>query len=509
MPAATKDKQRTETIETLRYLQKNPEKPKKKDAFNDVNVINDEKAKTIVLPGQMEPLEAVKWLTAFNDQQNTKIAVSIGVEGAFPLDGLVNFYRVLKEVYGWTCLVPTPGFFGDNPPVLLEVPISNEETVQVHWGSVSIPGVSGRLQTGVVGDGNRICFALQGEIRRRDEKAIKGLMELVRQSCRENSIYRGKAVRVNFRDEQGNIKSFNITDAPKFMDVSKVDPEQLIFPHDTQHLFASTMLTPIKFSDRCREVGIPLKRGILLEGPFGVGKTLAATVAAKVCEDNDWTFIYLEDCRDLDKGLAMAKMYAPAMLFAEDIDRAMGGDRTADLDRILNILDGVNTKSSEIITVLTTNNVEVINQAMVRPGRIDSVIPVRAPDMQAAIRLVRRYGNSMENVRVEATDEQLKEAIKPILGNNAAVIREAVERSKLTAIQNEAGEDDCLVINASDISMAAQTMSHHLKLLNAAPEVKPHAMEVFGNAVGRQISRTMAASQHLDGAEDALEVAVG
>lgn len=509
MPVTT-TKKKNEVIDTLRHLQKNPPKPKKEEKFNDVAVINDTSAKTITLPGLMEPLEGAEWLKKYNDQQNTKVSINIPVDGAFPLDGLVAFYRVLKEVYGWTCLVPTQGFFGEDiPPVLLEVPISHEETVQVHWGAVAIPGVLGKLQTGVSQDGQRVVFCLKGEIRRRDEKVIKGLMELVRAEVRESSIYRGKAIRVNFRDEQGNVKEFRIQDAPKYMDVTQVDPEQLIFPRDTQHMFETTMLAPVQYSERCRQVGIPLKRGILLEGPFGVGKTLAAQVAAHVCEQNGWTFIYLEDCRDLDRGLYMANMYAPAMLFAEDIDRATGTERNSDLDRILNILDGVNTKNSEIITVLTTNNVDVINQAMVRPGRIDSVIPVRAPDIEAAIRLVRRYGNEMEAVRVDATDEALGLALGPIIGNNAAVIREAVERAKLTAICHELDSDGCLVIEAQDISMAAQTMHHHLKLLNKEDEPKMHCMELFGYGVGTQVAKALAQSAHIPGADKTAEVVNG
>lgn len=502
MPATATEKKKI--IDNLRHLQEKPVEKPKKDEFRDVNVINDEKAKTIVLPGRMTPREGMKWLEKFDDQQNTKVGLYIPIEGAFPLDGLVNFYRVLKEVYGWTCLVPTPGFFGDTPPTLLEVQVGFNEFTQVHWGNVAIPGVSGSLETTVKTEDNRAFFALSGEVRRRDEATIKGLMELVRDKVRTDSIYRGQPVRVNFRDSSGKVKKFDILDAPKFMDVSKTDPEQLIFPAETQQLFEGTLLTPVKFADRCRALSIPLKRGILLEGPYGVGKTLCAAVAAKTCKDNGWTFIYVEDCRDLDRGLAMAEMYAPAMLFAEDIDRALGKERDSDLDRILNILDGVNTKSSEIITVLTTNNVDIINQAMVRPGRIDSVIPVRAPDEQAAIRLIRQYGAGT----VHATDRELGDAVHPILGNNAAVIREAVERAKLFAVERDL-EDGDIRIEATDISRASQTMRHHLDILNRKPEIKPHAMEIFGAAMGKQLGRTLSASRHIEGAEEAIEVTNG
>lgn len=488
MPTATKDTKDSKkalAVE-LRHLRDTAGKETKqaKDQFTDVNVQNDEKAKTITLPGKMQPLEAVKWLKKFDEQQNTEVNLYIPIEGSFPLDGLVNFYRVLKDVYGWTCLVPTPGFFGDTPPTLLDVPVGPGKFTQVHWGNVAIPGVSGHLTTAVKQDGNRVCLAVSGTIKRKDEQTVKRLMEAVRLEMREHSIYRKQAITVSFRDDNGKVKDFNILDSPKYMDLSQVDVEQLIFPKETAQMFTGTLLLPVKQSDRCRAAGVPLKRGVLLEGPFGTGKSLAAQVAAKTCIDNGWTFIYLKDCRDLDRGLAMAEMYAPCMLFAEDIDRAVEGERSAELDRILNILDGVGTKDLEIITVLTTNNVGIINKAMLRPGRIDSLIRVGMPDADAAVRLVRRYGEIREDGQVvgsmiHATNEELEAALRPILGNNAAAIRESVERAKMFAMERDL-EGVLPRIEAQDIALACSTMAHHMSCLNQKTEDKPHPFRVMG-----------------------------
>jgi SpoVK/Ycf46/Vps4 family AAA+-type ATPase len=76
---------------------------------------------------------------------------------------------------------------------------------------------------------------------------------------------------------------------------------------------------------------VPLKRGVLLEGPYGTGKTLTAFVTAKKCVENGWTFIMLDRVAALKEALTFARMYAPAVVFAEDIDRSVEGERTVGL----------------------------------------------------------------------------------------------------------------------------------------------------------------------------------
>src|SRR5262249_9702485 len=112
-------------------------------------------------------------------------------------------------------------------------------------------------------------------------------------------------------------------------------------------------------------------------------KTLTAYVTAKKSSSNNWTFIYLDRVAGLHEAFRFAKQYAPSVIFAEDIDRAVNGDdRTTDIDDVLNTIDGIESKGGEIITILTTNHVDQINRAMLRPGRLDAVISIQAPDAE-------------------------------------------------------------------------------------------------------------------------------
>jgi transitional endoplasmic reticulum ATPase len=209
---------------------------------------------------------------------------------------------------------------------------------------------------------------------------------------------------------------------------------------------------------------VPLKRGILLEGRYGTGKTLTAHRLAQICVQNGWTFLYVEDVRDLDMAVAFAKLYQPCVLFAEDVDRTMpNGPRTPEIDKILNTLDGVESKHLEVMTVLTTNHVGGIHSGFLRPGRIDTVIPILAPDDGAMLRLVRHYGKTKDGIAiVEGTDAEIIAAVKGLKGSNAAFVQEAVERAKLSAIGNS---EDTMVIRPDDISVAVASMQTHIKMV--------------------------------------------
>lgn len=151
------------------------------------------------------------------------------------------------------------------------------------------------------------------------------------------------------------------------------------------------------------------------------------------------------------------------MIFAEDIDQVLNDPNRRDneVNDILNVLDGIDTKGVEIITVLTTNYLEKITQAMLRPGRLDTMISVRAPDADAAQRLIRFYvGSDL------AEGTNLDEASAVLAGIIPALIREVVERSKLAAIRRVGSHGGGEVkLTGEDIEITARTMKRHMKML--------------------------------------------
>jgi transitional endoplasmic reticulum ATPase len=340
---------------------------------------------------------------------------------------------------------------------MVGVEIAPGKFEQVVWGDVQVPDIKGVLTTGVTKRDGMPRFLIQGTVLQKYVGQVKKIAELTRKIVREESIYRGNAVRLS-SDANGQV---NFQNDLKFLDVSNVNEDELVFPDETMEQIEVNLFTPIENAEECRKHKIPLSRKVLFEGPFGVGKTITAYVAAKKATQRGWTFIYLDRVAGLKDALLFAKQYAPAVLFAEDIDRITTGDRDSKTDDVLNTIDGADTKGCEILTILTTNNVENIHQAMLRPGRLDAVISVRAPDAKAVQKLVRIYSRDRL-----PKDEDITEVGAELAGQIPAVIREVVERSKLYAIGRAKSSGTEVQISGTDLARSARGMKMHLQFLN-------------------------------------------
>lgn len=435
----------------------------------------------IIVPSDMSLAEAVVWLQRRMREEEETIAID-EVINAFPLEGAYAFSRALDMEFGFKALVATPGMFGPNPPTMIGLEVAFGVTEQVPWGRVMVPGLEdGFLSSGIAVKDGRFVFCVGGQVKQKFKARVAKLAALVRKLVAENSIYRGQAIRVNFPDPE--TEQMDPAQCPKFIDLSGVRPKELIFSESLRHNIETSIMTPIKHTAMCREHKIPLKRGILLSGPYGTGKTLTANVVAKACVDNNWTFIYVDDVGDLEHAILFARQYQPAVIFAEDIDRAVTGERTDEMDKILNTIDGVDTKTNEVMVILTTNHLENINAAMLRPGRLDNVINVEPPDAEAVEKLVRLYARDLV-----AKGENLEGVGKKLAGQIPAVIREVVERSKLYAIARGTGD---LTVTGKDLEYAADEMTHHLSLLKVKPTDLRHPMEKAASIIATALIPTV------------------
>jgi transitional endoplasmic reticulum ATPase len=428
----------------------------------------------IVLPESMSYDEAIEWLHRKREEDESEVGIRHTIN-CHPLDGAFALLRAIKDTYGWSQMVPTPGFFGSTPPAMVTMQTSPKESMQVPWGRMKIPGIAGFIDLNYQASDSIPGFVIGGKTLNKDKHKVHDLAKKAQAIVEQDSIYHGKALSVNLewlregRDFDPDVHGF------KFMDLSGVDG--LVFDEDTEGILDTTLFALIEDADKMRANNVPLKRGILLEGPFGVGKTLTAKVTAAKAVANGWTFMLCEDARDLEQVIHLARRYEPVVIFCEDIDRVVLQKRTIGVDKILNIMDGIGSKDSEMIAVLTTNHVEKIQKGLIRPGRLDAVIPLRAPDADAAIRLVRQYGGELMS-----TDEDLSDIGDMLAGKIPAVIREVVERSKIARIRH--GHDD---IRSEDLRIAAKGMERHLALLEEKEEIVPMAIQMadtIGDRIG-------------------------
>jgi transitional endoplasmic reticulum ATPase len=349
-------------------------------------------------------------------------------------------------------------FFGEKPPTLVEVEVGVGKVQAIPWGRLTLFKDGGYIDTGLQKTANgRFLFTASALVKRKDESFVRDIYAEVRKELADSSIYRGQAISVRFLDDDGDHLPMPTI---KFVDCEGVRREQLILPDEVDSALDTNIYTPITRRADCAAAGISFKRGVLLAGDFGTGKTLAARVAAALAVENGITYIYCKRTDEFAQAVEFALQYAPAIVFCEDIDRVTTGDRDIEMDKILNIIDGIDTKSAQVMVVLTTNAVEKINPAMLRPGRLDAVIHVKRPDASAAARLIRYYGGRFINgdTTLMLVGEQLRDQIP-------AVIEEVVKRSKLAALKRSPRGVRDIEVSEVDLLEAANTMHMQLDLL--------------------------------------------
>ena len=443
--------------------------------------------KAIVLPGdpaEMDYDAAIATIERIKKDEATEFNVTELVRGA-PWDALVCIYSAMQAIYGVVTVTGIPTWFGKMRPEMVSVRTGPgaQDVVQVPVGEMNLPNVAKpiRIQMTVHG------AAIVGVVRKRERALLVELANKAREIMRERSVYRAKAIRIAVDDDGDLI----LHEQPRFLDLASVKESDAIHTAETEMMIQTNIFSPLKNTAACRHHRIPLKRGILLEGKYGTGKSLTARVTAKVAADNGWTFIMLDRVQGLKTAIEFARHYQPCVIFAEDIDRA--ADRSDEsVNDLVNLLDGVTTKDVEIMTVLTTNFVEQIDKALLRPGRFDAVISIQAPDAPTVERLIRAYARDLIGEGVSLT-----ETGKALAGHIPATVREVVERAKLSMLV-----EDRTALSEQDLLASAIGMKRHLELLNPADEKETKEQSLWkalSSVIADAVSADVTVEADMDG----------
>jgi hypothetical protein len=418
-----------------------------------------------VLPASMDGHidAAVKYLVDYRDQQENKFDHSRTFNYR-PWDGAAAFQRAMRRVFGSSGIgLKTPSIFGDIPPEFRTVNVSASETLSVPWRRIGFSPLQAEFDLGMARhDDYGIVFKLSVSAPRKHRARVEAFFAIVEEELKSHSIYRGKA--------------FTGGAEPNFLDLNKVDPKQVIYTNDVMVQLETNVWSALRYSDTMRSNGIDLKRAVLVEGPYGTGKTLAGMLTAKEAVDNGWTFILARPGKDdLMEVLQTAQLYAPAVVWYEDIDIVAQGSDDVQISRLLDVLDSITNKGTEILAGFTTNHVHKIQKGVLRPGRLDAVIHIEGLDRDGFERLV--------NAVVPAN--QLDAAIDfdrvaaAFDGFLPAFAKEAIARAMRYSIARNAGQLG--VITTDDLEHSAQGLRPQLKLMNDAIEgvVKPPLETTF------------------------------
>eukprot|EP00011_Vannellida_sp_DIVA3-517-6-12_P009138 CAMPEP_0114617920 /NCGR_PEP_ID=MMETSP0168-20121206/7443_1 /TAXON_ID=95228 ORGANISM="Vannella sp., Strain DIVA3 517/6/12" /NCGR_SAMPLE_ID=MMETSP0168 /ASSEMBLY_ACC=CAM_ASM_000044 /LENGTH=394 /DNA_ID=CAMNT_0001829065 /DNA_START=21 /DNA_END=1202 /DNA_ORIENTATION=- len=173
---------------------------------------------------------------------------------------------------------------------------------------------------------------------------------------------------------------------------------------------------PIKHPELFESLGIAQPKGVLLYGPPGTGKTL---LARAVAHHTDCTFIRVsgselvqkyigEGSRMVRELFVMARDHAPSIIFMDEIDSigsarvegSMGGDSEVQrtMLELLNQLDGFES-SQNIKVIMATNRIDILDSALLRPGRIDRKIEFPNPGELARLDILKIHSRRMNLTR--------------------------------------------------------------------------------------------------------------
>lgn len=210
---------------------------------------------------------------------------------------------------------------------------------------------------------------------------------------------------------------------------------------------------PLKEPDIFKETGIKAPKGVLLTGPPGTGKTLLAKAVATESEAN---FISVKGPELISKGLGdtekaireifkKAKQVAPTVIFFDEFDsiaqtRGKGFNSGATdkfVNQLLTEMDGVEELTGVSI-IAATNRVDLIDEALKRPGRLDSIIEIGLPEESTRFEILKIH---TKNMPIEKNVD-LKKIAKETDKFSGAMIEGLCQKVGLKAIRARKSKED-------------------------------------------------------------------
>jgi cell division protease FtsH len=255
---------------------------------------------------------------------------------------------------------------------------------------------------------------------------------------------------------------------------------------------------------RYQALGAKIPKGVLLYGPPGTGKTLLARAVAGeagvpfyTISGSDFVEMFVgvgaSRVRDL---FEQAKQNSPCIVFVDEIDAVgrhrgagMGGghdEREQTLNQLLVEMDGFDARGG-IILIAATNRPDILDPALLRPGRFDRQIPVAAPDLAGRRAILEVHGKG----KPMAGDADLNGLAKRTVGfsgadlanvlNEAALLTARLNQTQITGAALEESVDRVIggparksrIISEQEKKVAAYHEAGHALAAWAMPDIEP------------------------------------
>ncbi len=239
---------------------------------------------------------------------------------------------------------------------------------------------------------------------------------------------------------------------------------------------------PIKHKEAYDYVNVEAPKGILLHGPPGTGKTLIAKALAKMTESN---FINIKGPELLSKWVGesekgvreifrKARQAAPCIIFLDEIDalvprRGNGGSEShateSVVSQILTEIDGLE-ELQNVLIIGATNRLDIVDEALLRPGRFDRIIEVSNPDSKGREHIFKIHTKK----KPLANDVNITKLVELTSGFSGAEIGAVANRAAITALKRYVSGK---LQNLKEIKISQQD------LIDAIDKVKPQKKEAL------------------------------
>lgn len=273
------------------------------------------------------------------------------------------------------------------------------------------------------------------EITGPDPERSSAVLDELRQAALAHNVFRGQVVA--FSSE-----IFGPAQAPiRFQHRPSLAREALVLPQGTLDMIERHVVGITNQREKLLAAGQHLKRGVLLHGPPGTGKTHTVRYLLGRLEGVTVVVLSGQALGAIGSACSIARTLQPSVVVVEDVDliaehRGMHPGQHPLLFGLLNEMDGLG-EDVDVAFVLTTNRADLLEPALAaRPGRVDQAVEIPPPDAAGRRRLIELYKG---NMTLEVED--LSRVIERTDGVTASFLKELLRRAALLAADGTGNAD--------------------------------------------------------------------
>lgn len=259
-------------------------------------------------------------------------------------------------------------------------------------------------------------------------------------------------------------------EAPKRMVTSNVRFADIAANHESKQDMIN-LVNFLKNPQKYIEAGATMPKGVIFYGPPGTGKTLMAKAIAGEAgvpffsmSGSDFVEMYVGvGAKRVRELFREARKHAPCVIFIDEID-AVGGkrgygntnsEREQTINALLSEMDGFNG-SEGILVIAATNRIDMLDEALIRPGRFDKHIAIDLPDLKGRLEILKLHARNKKF----ADDVDFEKLAKTTIGFAGSDLKTLLNEAAIISVDNG---HDCITNEDIDKAFYQMVMKGHVK----------------------------------------------